>query len=97
VSVLAKLRRLKCSGVGSREATNVNSTLGGTSTAAGGADALAFGGSDAAIGEYRSLNYCSNIFSSIYRNAIYVRPLFFASMVIVNVACRPSLACIFKL
>jgi len=29
--------------VGSRDATNVNSALGDTSTAAGGADALAFG------------------------------------------------------
>jgi hypothetical protein len=79
VRVRAKLRRLKCSGVGSREATNVNSTLGGTSTAAGDADALAFGGSDAAdgdaadginfeqlaSGESRSLNYCSNILSVI--------------------------------
>jgi len=71
VSVLAKLRRLKCSGVGSREAINVNSTLGGTSTAAGGADALAFGGSDAAIGEYRSLNYCSNVFS-VYTETLFV-------------------------
>jgi hypothetical protein len=37
--------------VGSREATNVNSTLGGTFTVAGGAGALAFGGSDAAVGD----------------------------------------------
>jgi hypothetical protein len=51
VSALAKLRRLKCSGVGSREATILNSTLGGNSTAAAGAGALAFGGSDVAVGD----------------------------------------------
>jgi hypothetical protein len=44
VSALAKPRILKCSGVGSRDATNLKSTLGGTSTAAGRAGALVSGG-----------------------------------------------------
>jgi hypothetical protein len=41
VSALAKPRCLKCSGVGSHDATKMNSALGGTSTAAGGADKTA--------------------------------------------------------
>ena len=36
--------------MGSRYATNANSALGGTSTAAGGADVLAFGSLGAALG-----------------------------------------------
>jgi hypothetical protein len=50
VSVRAKPRGLKGGGVGSRDATNVNSALGDTSTAAGGADVLAFGGLGTALG-----------------------------------------------
>jgi hypothetical protein len=55
----------------------VNSALGGTSTATGGSDALAFGGLDAHVGdagdgidlkylasvEFRSSNYCSDVLS----------------------------------
>jgi hypothetical protein len=44
VSALAKPRILKCSVKGSRDATNVKSTLGGTYAAAGRAGALVFGG-----------------------------------------------------
>ena len=51
VSALAKPRCLECCGVGTRDATNVSSTHGGTSTAAVGAGVLAFGSLDAAVGE----------------------------------------------
>ena len=47
---LEKARRLKYSDVGSRDAADVNTSLGGTSTAAGGAGALAFGGLDVGDG-----------------------------------------------
>jgi hypothetical protein len=99
VSALTKPRRIKYSGVGSRDATDVNSALGGTSTATGGSDALAFGGLDAPVGdagdgidlkllasgEFRSLSYCSDVLSIFKTNVMCVCPLLFASMVIVQV------------
>ena len=75
----------------------MNSAFGGTSTAAAGADALAFGGLDAAAGdagdgidlkllapvESRSLNYCSNILSVVTETPFVSAR--FASMAIVKV------------
>jgi hypothetical protein len=72
--------------VGSRDVTNWDSTLGGTSTAAGGADALTFGDLDAAYGdagdgidlevlasgEFKSLNYCTSISSVFTVTQIFV-------------------------
>jgi hypothetical protein len=76
--------------VGSRDPTDANSTLGGTATpAAGGADALAFGGLNAAVGdagngikfkqlasgESRNLNYCSNILLVITGTFFFCLPI----------------------